>query len=139
MAAEPGDEDETAVESADSDGGADVPGEVTSDERTWAVLVHASALAGFVVPFGNILGPVLVWAIKRDESQFVDENGKEAVNFQITWTFLLVAAALTVLVGIGLLLLPLVALAWLVLVVVAVLRASEDQVYDYPLTLDLVS
>lgn len=139
MAAAPGDEDETAVEPTDSDGGADVPGEVTSDERTWAVLVHASALAGFVVPFGNILGPVLVWAIKRDESQFVDENGKEAVNFQITWTFLLVAAAFTLLVGIGLLLLPLVALAWLVLVVVAVLRASEDQVYDYPLTLDLVS
>jgi uncharacterized Tic20 family protein len=58
--------------------------DVSSDERTWAILVHASAFAGFFIPFGNILGPLLVWAIKKDESRFVDENGTQALNFQIS-------------------------------------------------------
>jgi hypothetical protein len=121
------------------DGASGVPYEVTSDDRTWGIIAHAAALLGLIVPFGNILGPLLVWAIKKDGSQFVADNGREALNFQITWTIFLVIAALLVLVGIGLLLLPLVGLAWLILVVIAIIRASDEQVYDYPLTLDLVS
>jgi len=113
--------------------------EVDSDDRTWAVIAHASAFAGFVVPFGNVLGPLLVWTIKRDESQFVAENSREAVNFQLSWTIWLVAAALSILVLVGLVLLPVLALVWVVLVAVATVRASEDEVYDYPLTLDFVS
>ncbi len=112
--------------------------EVSGDDRTWGILVHAAAFVGFVVPFGNVLAPLLIWAIKKDESRFVDENGKEAVNFQITWTALLFLSALSVLVVVGFVLLPVVALAWLILVVIAILRASDEQVYDYPLTLDLL-
>lgn len=112
---------------------------VSSDDRTWGILVHAAALSGLFVPFGNILGPLVIWAIKRDDSQFIDENGKQAVNFQITWTILVIVAALTVLIGIGVVLLPLVAIAWLILVIIAIVRTSENQVYDYPLTLEVVS
>ncbi|AXR79342.1 hypothetical protein AArcMg_3129 [Natrarchaeobaculum sulfurireducens] len=61
------------------------------------------------------------------------------MNFQITWTVLLAIAALSMLVLIGLLLLPLLALAWFALIIIAILRASNDRVYDYPLTLDLIS
>jgi len=113
--------------------------EVSSDERTWGSVVHASALVGLFVPFGNVLAPLVVWLIKREESEFVDANGKEALNFQITWTVLLVLALLSVLVGVGVLVAPIVALAWVVLVVLATVRASENEVYDYPLTVDLVS
>lgn len=113
--------------------------DVSSDERTWAILVHASAFAGFFVPFGNILAPLVVWLIKREESQFVDANGKQALNFQMTWTVLLVFALFSLLVGVGLILVPIVALAWVILVVLATVRASENEVYDYPLTVDLVS
>ncbi len=113
--------------------------EVTSDERTWAIVTHAAAFAGFVFPFGNILGPLLIWAIKKNDSAFVNENGINAINFQITWTILLLLAALSVIVLIGLLLLPLVAVAWFVLVIIAIIRASNDEVYEYPLTLEIVS
>jgi uncharacterized Tic20 family protein len=113
--------------------------EVSSEDRTWGILTHAAALVGFIVPFGNVLGPLLVWAIKKEDSQFVDDNGKRALNFQITWTVLLVVAALLVVVGIGLLVVPLLAIAWLILVILAIVRASDEQVYDYPLTLDLIS
>ena len=117
--------------------------ELTSDERTLGVLAHASGLAGFVIPLGSILGPLLVWASKKDESRFVAENGRQALNFQITWTPLVF--------GLGLLfvflppdpysallvfpVLGIVALAWLVLVTLAVVRANDGQVYEYPLTL----
>ena len=127
---------ELGAEDDDSD---TVPYDVSSEDRTWAIITHASAFVGFFVPLGNILGPLLVWAIKKDESQFLDENGKQAINFQITWTILFFVAALSIILVIGILLLPLVALAWFVLVVIAIIRASDDQVYDYPLTLDIIS
>lgn len=81
----------------------------------------------------------MVWLVKKDESRFVDANGKQAVNFQLTWTVFIVVAFLTLLVGIGLVLVPIVVLAWLVLVILAMIRASDEEVYDYPLTIDLVS
>lgn len=113
--------------------------EVTSDDRTWGILAHAAAFLGFVIPFGNILGPLLVWAIKKEESQFVAENGRQALNFQITWTIILLIAGISILAAIGLLLLPIVGLAWLILVVLAIIKASNEEVYEYPLTIDLVS
>jgi uncharacterized Tic20 family protein len=113
--------------------------DVSSDERTWAILAHASAFAGFFVPFGNILAPLLVWLIKREESEFVDANGKQALNFQMTWTVIIVFALFSLVVGVGLVLVPIVALAWVILVVLATVRASENEVYDYPLTVDLVT
>ena len=135
MATEPDDEAGTAAPAA---GGRGTDYDVSDDEKTWGVLVHASALSGLFVPFGNVLGPLVVWLLKKDESRFVDESGREALNFQLTWTGLMFVALLTVVVGIGLLLVPLLGLAWLVLVVLATVRASEREVYDYPLTLDLL-
>lgn len=113
--------------------------EVSDDERTWAIVAHATGFVGLVVPLGNILGPLLVWAIKKDEGRFVDENGMQAINFQITWTVLLFIAGLSIFAGIGLVLFPLVGLVWLVLTGLAVIRASDNEVYDYPLTVDLIS
>lgn len=127
---EPG--EQSAVETA-------AESEVSSEERTWAILAHASAFVGFVIPFGNVLGPLLVWATKKDESEFVAENSREALNFQITWTILFIVVGLTLLIGIGVILLPIVGLVWLIFVVLAIVRASNDQVYDYPLTVDLIS
>lgn len=134
------------TESSDDAGAGTEPGveaagnnDVSSDDRNWGVLTHAAAFAGFAVPFGNILGPLLVWLIKKDESWFVDANGTQALNFQITWTIFLTIALFTVIVGLGLILLPLVVLAWLIFVVIAMIRASEGEVYEYPLTIDLIS
>jgi uncharacterized Tic20 family protein len=141
-AAEEFDPAETA--SSEADAGSDTSeaagaeNSVTDDEQTWAVVLHASAFSGLVVPFGNIFGPLLVWLIKKDESEFIDESGKEALNFQLTWTMLLLGALLSLLVGIGFLLVPLLAVAWIVIVVLATVRASERVVYDYPLTVDLI-
>jgi len=121
--------------------------ELTSDERTLGVLAHASGLAGFVIPLGSILGPLLVWASKKDESRFVAENGRQALNFQITWTLLVFGLGLLFVFlppdpGSALLVYPflgIVGLAWLVLVILAVVRTSDGEVYEYPLALDVIS
>ncbi len=53
------------------------------DARTWAMLCHIGAFAGYIIPFGHIIAPLVIWLIKKDESPFVDDQGKESLNFQI--------------------------------------------------------
>ena len=109
------------------------------DERTWAMIAHLSAFATFVLPsFGQIVGPLVVWLVKRDSSAFVADQAKEALNFQITATLAFVAAGILVFVLVGIPLLIVLGLAWLVLTVVAGVRANEGVRYRYPFTLRLV-
>jgi len=63
----------------------------SKDERTWAMLCHVLALAGLAFPFGNILGPLIMWLIKREESAFVNFHGKQSLWFQI-WVSIAVVA-----------------------------------------------
>lgn len=108
------------------------------DENSLGILCHLLALTTFIVPFGNVLGPLVLWLIKRGSSPYLDEVGKEAVNFNISWLIYGVVAGLSLFVVIGLLLLPLVALVWLILVVVASIKASEGKIYRYPLTIRFI-
>jgi uncharacterized Tic20 family protein len=112
----------------------------TVDEtaRTTAVAAHLSTFAGLVVPFGSVIGPLAVWLTRRDRDPFIDQAGREALNFGITIAIygavLLVAALM--LIGIPLLIVGVV--AWVVLASLAAVKASEGQAYRYPLTLRLV-
>ena len=59
--------------------------EITNkDERMWGMFCHLAALAGFIIPFGNIIGPLIVWQIKKEEFPFVEDQGKESLKFQIS-------------------------------------------------------
>ena len=114
--------------------------EIDSEDRTWGILVHASGYVGLVMPIvGNTIVPLIIWLIKKEESEFVDANGKNAVNFQISWSIYLILAAFSVVILIGFVLLPLVALGWFVLIGVASINTSNDQVYSYPLTIRFVT
>ena len=114
--------------------------------RTWTVLCHASAFLGFFIPAaGHIIGPLIVWLLKRGESAEIDEHGKESLNFQISMfiytSALGVVCFILMFVLIGFLLLPLFAVLFLVdivLVIIASLKASEGQLYRYPLTIRLI-
>ncbi|GIX35635.1 MAG: hypothetical protein KatS3mg126_1414 [Lysobacteraceae bacterium] len=119
--------------------GPDPAGTPGADERQWALFAHLSALAGFLIPFGNILGPLIVWQIKKNEMPFVDDQGKEALNFQITVLIAVVVCLVLSVLLIGLLLLPVVAVADLVLTIVAAIKANQGETYRYPFTLRLIS
>ena len=111
---------------------------VSADERLWGMIAHLSALAGFIIPFGNIAGPLIVWMIKKDAMPFVDDQGKESLNFQITVTIAAIVAAVLIVFLIGFLLLPAVGLAALVFTVIAGIKANEGVAYRYPFTLRLI-
>ena len=102
------------------------------------MLAHLSALSGFVIPFGNIIGPLLIWLVKRDEMSFVADQGKEALNFNISMTIYLLVSGVLIFVLIGIPLIIVLAIAWLVLSILAAVKANEGVVYRYPLTLRLV-
>ncbi|MFN7948430.1 MAG: DUF4870 domain-containing protein [Blastocatellia bacterium] len=111
---------------------------VTQDEKTFATLAHLSALAGCIIPFGNILGPLIIWMMKKDQSWFVNDQGKEALNFQITLTIALIVSFLLMFLLIGFILMPVVGLFGLIMAVIAALKANQGEVYRYPLTIRLI-
>ncbi|CAN5123941.1 DUF4870 domain-containing protein [soil metagenome] len=104
--------------------------------RTWTVLCHASALLGFFLPWGgHILPPLIVWLSKRGESTAVDEHGKESLNFQLSMLIYNIIAGVLVLALIGFVLLPILHVLNVVFVILASLRASEGELYRYPITI----
>ena len=126
----------------------DVPGqspeselpELTSDARNWAMFCHLSAIAGLLIPgIAMFIGPLIIWLVKRDEHPFVDEHGKEALNFQISMLIYFVLLAPTLCILIGIVLLPALLVANVVFVVIASMKASNGETYRYPLTIRLVS
>ena len=111
----------------------------SSDVRTWCVLCHATALAGFFVPWaGHILGPLIVWLVKRNDSPEIDEHGKESLNFQISMLIYNVIAGVLCLVLIGFVILAILHILNLVLVIIASIQASEGKFYRYPLAIRLI-
>jgi uncharacterized protein len=107
--------------------------------HTWEVLCHVAALAGYIgVPFGNIIGPLVIWAIKRAEIPAVDAHGKEAMNFQISMTIYAIISGILVFVVIGIFLLVILGLAGLILTIIGAVKASNGELYRYPLTMRLI-
>jgi hypothetical protein len=111
----------------------------TKDERTWAMLCHPSTLAGFVIPFGNIAGPLVIWMIKKDEFPFVDDQGKEALNFQISMTIYVIASIILIFLLVGIPLLIALGLFDLIVTVIAAINANDGVKYRYPLCIRFVS
>lgn len=116
-------------------------GSPTKEEKTMALLCHLLAFSGFVIPFpgASIVGPLILWAIKKDQMPFVDRQGKEVINFNITFGILAAICTLTFWLIIPIFLLVLIGIAWIVLTIMAAIQASEGKEYRYPFTLRLVS
>lgn len=109
--------------------------ELSAEAKQWAMLTHLAAFAAFLIPFGNIIGPLLVWQLKKDLGPFVEKNGKEAVNFQITVAIVSLVCIMLIFVVIGALLLPVLGLVWLILTIIAGVKANDGVAYRYPLTI----
>ncbi|MDY0248461.1 MAG: DUF4870 domain-containing protein [Pseudomonas sp.] len=114
------------------------PTEPSAEAKQWAMLAHLAAFAAFIIPFGNIIGPLLVWQLKKDLGPFVEQNGKEAVNFQITVAIAAVVCFILIFAVIGALLLPVLGLTWLVITIIAGVKANDGVAYRYPLTIRFI-
>ena len=109
------------------------------DEKQWGMFTHLAALVTFIgIPFGNIVGPLIVYLIKKDEYEFVAEQGKSVLNFQITWSIIFIISAILIIVGIGIIMLIGFGIAWLVFVILGTIAANKGESYKYPLTFEFI-
>jgi uncharacterized Tic20 family protein len=112
----------------------------SSDIRTWCVLCHASALTGlFFHALGFVLGPLIVWLIKRGESAEIDANGKESLNFQISMLIYHAVAIILCFVLIGIPILIALWIADIVFTIIASVKTSQGEFYRYPMTIRFIS
>lgn len=119
--------------------------ELTQEQKTWGMIAHLSALIGFLIPFGNVLGPLVVWLIKKDTMPFVDDQGKEALNFNITVAIVVAAlmivgtVLLVILIGfLFYLVAAVIGIAALVFMIIAGIKANEGVSYRYPYIFRLI-
>ena len=129
---------------------ASTDGGISAEERQWAMFAHLSALLGAIVTagwagsIGCFIGALVIWLVKKDTMPFVDDQAKEALNFNITVAIIFFVLFLMTLLtlGIGILLtgplFVIVGIAWLVLTVIAAIKANQGERYRYPMTLRLV-
>ena len=107
--------------------------------RTWNTFCHASALLGVLVHFpGHLLGPLIVWLVKRGDSPEIDAHGKEALNFQISMLIYTAVAAVLCIILIGFVLLAVLWVLNAVFVIIASIQASEGKFYRYPMTIRFI-
>lgn len=124
-------------------------GTPSAEEKQWALFAHLSAILGGILTghmfgWGCFVGPLIIWLVKKDTMPFVNDQGKEALNFNITLAIvgfaLLVLSIITF--GIGLLIaIPagiVIGIGWLVFVVIAAIKASEGVAYRYPVSIRLI-
>ena len=108
------------------------------DELMWSTFAHLGFLAGLVIPFGNIVAPLVIWLVFKDRSSYVDYHGKEALNFQITVTLAMIASGILILLLIGIFLLIAVVLLALVFSIMGAIKANNGEYYEYPFTIRFI-
>jgi len=112
---------------------------ISKEERNWAMLAHLSALLGYPTLIGGIVGPLVIWLIRKDDMSFAADQAKETLNFQITVYLIGLVCAVLFLILVGFVLMGLLVIAHIVLTIVAAVKASEGVAYRYPFNLRLIS
>jgi uncharacterized protein len=119
----------------------------TDQGHNWGMFCHLSALLGLVwlhvggpvvLPFGHVLGPLLIWLVKKNDYPFVDQQGKEALNFQISMTIYGLLSSILVFILVGFVLLMGLAVVDVILVIIAAVKASNGESYRYPFTIRFI-
>jgi uncharacterized protein len=107
--------------------------------RTWTALCHASALLGVLLHFpGHLLGPLIVWLVKRGDSPEIDAHGKEALNFQISMLIYNCVALVFCLILVGFVFLAILWVLNALFVIIAAIQASDGKFYRYPMTIRFI-
>jgi uncharacterized Tic20 family protein len=112
--------------------------EIPKPERDWGLFAHLSSFIGFFIPFGNIIAPLIMWQIKKEEMPFGSSQAKECLNFQISLTIYFVVSGILCLILIGFLFLLALLVIDLIFTIMAAVKASNGIAYRYPLTIRFI-
>jgi uncharacterized protein len=111
---------------------------LSETERNWAMFCHLSAFAGYFFPFGGIIGPLICWLSRKDESTWVNENGKASMNFQLSMLLYLVLAIPLCFILIGIPIVGAILMMKLICIIIASVRASKGEEFRYPLAIPFI-
>jgi uncharacterized Tic20 family protein len=112
--------------------------ELSETERNWAMLCHLSAFAGFFFPFGSIIGPLICWLTRKDESLWVDRNGKSSLNFELSILLYLVLSIPLCIIIVGIPIVIFLVILKVICIIIASVRASKGEEFKYPITIPFV-
>lgn len=111
-------------------------GDVVSDrERIYATCIH---LSGLLIPLGNLLLPLILWALKRTQSHYIDQQGREVMNFQLTITFYAILATILIVTPAGWILIPVVLLLHLIGTLTGTIKTWNGKIFRYPVTFRII-
>ena len=121
---------------------------ITQNDKNYSSITHLSGFAGWFIPFGNIIAPIVLWTAKKNESSYIDAHGKAAVNFQLSlilYGFLLALLIIPIaiftlglgLVAIALGIIPAIILKF-ILIITASIKANNGEQYHYPFTIEFI-
>ena len=111
---------------------------VSDEERIYATWMHIAGLSGYVIPFGNFLVPLILWALKRKESHYIDQQGREVMNFQLTIVFYAIFTWILMMLIIGWVFAPVVFLLHLIGSIMGAVRTWEGKIFHYPATMRVI-
>ncbi len=121
------------------DEGIEVNNAFSKDVKTMGMLCHLLSFAGYAgIPFGHIIGPLIMWLVKKEDSEFIDECGKEAINFQISLTIYSIVSVFLMFIFIGVFTFIALVIVNLVCVIKAAIKANEGIIYRYPITIRFI-
>jgi len=111
---------------------------LSETERNWAMLCHLSAFAGFFFPLGAIIGPLICWLSKRDESSWVNVNGRAALNFQLSMLLYIVLVFPLCFILIGIPIIAFLVILKIICIIIASVKASKGELFRYPLLIPFI-
>ena len=111
---------------------------LSESERNWAMLSHLTAFAGFFFPFGGIIGPLICWLSRKDESAWVDENGKASLNFNLSILLYCILVIPLCFILVGFLLIGMLMTLKVICIIIASVKSSRGEKFKYPMAIPFV-
>jgi hypothetical protein len=111
---------------------------LSETERNWSMLCHLSAFAGFFFPFGGVLGPLICWLSRKDDSSWVNINGRNSLNFELSMLLYMVLAAPLCIIVVGFPIIFALGVLKVVCIIIASIKASKGELFKYPLVIPFI-
>jgi uncharacterized protein len=111
---------------------------LSETERNWSMLCHLSAFAGFFFPFGAVIGPLICWMSRRDDSAWVNINGRNALNFQLSLLLYMVLAVPLCFIIIGFPIIGFLVTLKVICIIIASIKASKGELFRYPIVIPFI-
>jgi len=107
----------------------------SKQERNWAMYMHFAQLLNMLFPFAGLVAVIVMWQIKKEESPYVDKEGKIILNWMLSYFIYGLIAFFLVYFGIGIVLLLLLKIAIFILAIIGGIKANDGQIWEYPLSI----